>query len=308
MIVYKSRDWWEAIRHFHTTQTIRTLLGRVLLVGAYVTVVAVAEFQYLNFAFKVEREYFSFLGILLSLLLVFRTNTAYDRFYEGRILWGQLINHSRNLAVMLNAMLPEDDRNNRRYYAKVISNFAIALEGHLREGVAFDKLEAMSPDETQQLRDAEHVPLGLANLLQEGFEKLQREKVLIPVHLLTLKPHHQALLEIAGSCERIQKTPIPFSYSFFIKLFLTVFILLIPFVLLDSYGYFVVPMTMFGAYALLGVEMIGDEIEEPFGKEGNHLPLTQMSNVIRANVHDALGVRLPDYKKALADVPYSVVY
>ena len=308
MIVYKSRDWWEAIRHFHTTQTIRTLLGRVALVGAYVTVVAVAEFQYLNFAFKVEREYFSFLGILLSLLLVFRTNTAYDRFYEGRILWGQLINHSRNLAVMLNAMLPEDDRNNRRYYAKVISNFAIALEGHLREGVAFDKLEAMSPDETQQLRDAEHVPLGLANLLQEGFEKLQREKVLIPVHLLTLKPHHQALLEIAGSCERIQKTPIPFSDSFFIKLFLTVFILLIPFVLLDSYGYFVVPMTMFGAYALLGVEMIGDEIEQPFGKEGNHLPLTQMSNVIRANVHDALGVRLPDYKKALADVPYSVVY
>ncbi|MBC7923870.1 MAG: hypothetical protein H7Z75_22580 [Ferruginibacter sp.] len=308
MIVYKSRDWWEAIQHFHTTQTIRVLLVRVALIGTYVTVIAVAEFQYLNFGFKVEREYFSFLGILLSLLLVFRTNTAYDRFYEGRILWGQLVNNSRNLAVMLNGMLPEDDHDNRRYYAKVISNFAIALEGHLREGVAFDKLEAMGPGGREQLREADHVPLRLAALLQEGFERLQRENVLIPIHLLTLRPYHQALLDVAGACERIQKTPIPFSYSFFIKVFITVFILLIPFVLLDSYGYFVIPMTMFGAYALLGVEMIGDEIEDPFQKENNHLPLTQLSNAIRVNVHDALNVRLPDYKKALADVPYSVVY
>ncbi len=307
MILYKSRDWWTAIRHFHTTNTIKLLFGRVALVGLYVTIVAVAEFKYINLSFKVEREYFSFLGILLSLLLVFRTNTAYDRFYEGRILWGQLVNHSRNMAVLLNGILPKHDALNRLFYARLLSNFAIALEGHLREGVQFEKLEPVD-GLMKDLEQAEHIPGRIAALLHEGLEDLQRKQQLIPVHLLTLQPHQQALLDICGGCERIRKTPIPFSYSFFIKGFITIFILLIPFVLMDTYRYFVIPLTMFGAYALLGVEMIGDEIEDPFQKESNHLPLSQLSNSIRVNVHALLSVPLPGYKKALADIPYTVVH
>jgi putative membrane protein len=307
MIIYKSRDWWTAIRHFHTTHTIQLLFQRVALVGLYVTFLAVAEFQYINFSFQVEREYFSFLGILLSLLLVFRTNTAYDRFYEGRTLWGQLVNNCRNMAIMLNSILPKADMSNRLLYAKLLSNFAIALEGHLREGVQFEKLEPMD-GYTESVRQADHVPAMITAILQDRIEELQREQVLLPVHLLTLKPHHQALMDICGGCERIKKTPIPFSYSFFIKGFITVFILLIPFVLMDTYRYFVIPITMFGAYALLGVEMIGDEIEDPFQKESNHLPLSQISNSIRADVHTLLSIPLPDYKKAFADVPYTVVH
>ena len=113
---------------------------------------------------------------------------------------------------------------------------------------------------------------------------------------------------MAGSCERIKNTPIPFSYSYFIKGFITVFILTMPFNLLDTYQWLTVPITMFGAYALLGVEMIGDEIEDPFGKDSNDLPLTQMANRIRANVHEILGVVLEEDIRTLADVPYSVVF
>ena len=78
--------------------------------------------------------------------------------------------------------------------------------------------------------------------------------------------------------------------------------------LLDTYQYLTIPITMFGAYALLGVEMIGDEIEDPFGKDSNDLPLTQLSNRIRANVHEILGVDLHGDYRALADVPYSLVF
>ncbi len=307
MIIYKSADWLIAIKNFHKTRTIRVLLFRILLVGIYVTALAVAEFKFFHIGFKVEREFYQLLGILLSLLLVFRTNTAYDRFYEGRMAWGQLVNHCRNLAVMIHSMLPKEDTENRKFFARAISNFAIALEGHLREGVKLEKLERIEGF-SDELALVNHIPSWLSAALQERFEQLQRQQVLIPVHLLTLKPHHQALLDMAGVCERIQKTPIPFSYSFFIKFFITVFILLMPFVLLDSYGYFVIPITMFGSYALLGVEMIGDEIENPFGKESNHLPLTQLSNSIRANVHEILEIRLSHHKKSLAGAQYSVIH
>ena len=113
---------------------------------------------------------------------------------------------------------------------------------------------------------------------------------------------------MAGACERIKSTPIPFSYSYFIKGFISVFILIMPFNLLDTYQCLTVPITMFGTYALLGEEMIGDETEDLSGKDSNDLPLTLISTRIQANVHEILGVELHEDVKGLADVPYSVVF
>ncbi|MDB5270586.1 MAG: hypothetical protein JWP58_3626 [Hymenobacter sp.] len=308
MIVYKSTDWWEALRHLRASNIIRLLLKRVLFVGLYATIVTalVIRFERMNVA--VDKEFFSFLGILLSLLLAFRTNTAYDRFYEGRRLWGQLTNNCRNLAGLLHARLPADDYATRTYLARLLSNFPIALDGHLRSGVRFEKLEPVEPGFIDHLQAVRHVPSRLAGMLQEFYEQLLREELILPTHLITIQRHHEALLDVAGGCERIKNTPIPFSYSYFIKGFVTVFILTMPFNLLDTYVWLTVPITMFGAYALLGVEMIGDEIEDPFGKDSNDLPLTQMSNRIRANVHEILGVDLHEDIRGLADAPYSVVF
>ena len=308
MIVYKSSDWWEALRHLGSSGIIRQLLKRVLWVGLYATLATAGAVHYSHLAISVDKEFFSFLGILLSLLLAFRTNTAYDRFYEGRRLWGQLVNNCRNLAGLLHARLPADDLANRTYLAQLLSNFPIALDGHLRTGVKFHKLEEVEPGFGEQLQLAGHVPSRIAAQLQEFYERLLRQELILPVHLITLQRHHEALLDVAGGCERIKATPIPFSYSYFIKGFISVFILIMPFNLLDTYQYLTIPITMFGAYALLGVEMIGDEIEDPFGKDSNDLPLTQMSNRIRANVHEILGVELHEDAKALADTPYSVVF
>ncbi|MDO7846568.1 bestrophin family ion channel [Hymenobacter sp. M29] len=308
MIVYKSSDWWEALRHLRASGIIRLLLKRVLFVGLYATAVTalVTHFERLNV--PVDKEFFSFLGILLSLLLAFRTNTAYDRFYEGRRLWGHLTNNCRNLAGLLHARLPAHDHASRTYLARLLSNFPIALDGHLRKGVRFEKLEAVEPGFIEHLQTVRHVPSRLAAMLQEFYERLLREEVILPTHLITIQRHHEALLDVAGACERIKGTPIPFSYSYFIKGFVTVFILTMPFNLLDTYVWLTVPITMFGAYALLGVEMIGDEIEDPFGKDSNDLPLTQMSNRMRANVHEILGVELHQDVRKLADEPYSVVF
>lgn len=308
MIVYKSGDWWTALWQLHKTHIIQRLLWRVAGVGLYVAIVAAAQLEYFQLILKVEREYFSFLGILLSLLLVFRTNTAYDRYYEGRRQWGALIASSRNLAALLGAALPAEAAAHRVFYARMLSNFALALKGHLREDVNYDKLEAVDGVSSDDLRAADHLPTKLATLLQASYERLHDAGLLQPVHLLQLQPYHGTLQEVAGACERIRTTPIPFSYSFFIKGFITVFLILMPFVLLDTYGYITIPIVMIGAYALLGLELIGEEIEEPFGLESNDLPLTQLANRIRVSVHEALGVALPGYKKALADPPYTVVH
>ena len=308
MIVYKSTDWWEALRHLRSSKIIRLLLRRVLFVGLYAAAVTALVARFNQFNLVVDKEFFSFLGIMLSLLLAFRTNTAYDRFYEGRRLWGHLVNNCRNLASLLHARLPDHDQANRVYLAELLSNFPLALDGHLRKDIKFHKLAEVEPGHIEQLRQADHVPSRLATQLQQFYERLLRDDLILPQHLITIQRHHEALLDVAGACERIQSTPIPFSYSYFIKGFITVFILIMPFNLLDTYQLLTIPITMLGAYALLGVEMIGDEIEDPFGKDSNDLPLTQISNRIRANVHEILGLDLHEDIRGLADAPYSVVF
>ena len=308
MIVYKSTDWWEALRHLRASGIIRLLLKRVLLVGLYATAVTAIEVHYRHLDVTVDKEFFSFLGIMLSLLLAFRTNTAYDRFYEGRRLWGHLTNNCRNLAGLLHARLPAHAHTHRTYLAQLLSNFPLALDGHLRSSVKFHKLADVEPGFIEQLRHVGHVPSHIATRLQEFYERLLREELILPMHLLTIQRHHEALLDVAGSCERIKATPIPFSYSYFIKGFITVFILTMPFNLLDTYQYLTIPITMFGAYALLGVEMIGDEIENPFGKDSNDLSLTQMATRIRLDVHEILHVPVSKEEKGLANEQYSVVF
>ena len=177
----------------------------------------------------------------------------------------------------------------------------------MRGGVQFEQMEA-TPDIVERLRRAESVTATLIAVLQESIEQLRQVEIICDIHLLTIKPQLLGMMEVNGSCERIRSTPIPFSYSFFIKAFITIFIMVMPFVLLGTMRYYMIPVTMFGAYALLGLEMIGEEIENPFGLDSNDLPITQLANKIRVSVHDLLQVELTAEKRALASVPYSVIH
>ena len=137
---------------------------------------------------------------------------------------------------------------------------------------------------------------------------LKQQRIMSDGDLITIRHYHQSLLDTAGGCERIKKTPIPFSYSFFIKLFISMYLLLMPLVLVDTYGYFIIVATVLAAYALIGIEMIGDEIEEPFGLDCNDLPLNQIAQTIRQNVHELLGVTLPVSSRAKPDIVYMKVF
>ncbi|GAB4029055.1 bestrophin family protein [Spirosoma gilvum] len=290
VVIYQAKDWAGALKHFYTSYSIQILLQRVGYVSVYGLLLTLVDQHVVDVHLPFDGTLFSLLGITLSLLLVFRTNTAYDRYWEGRRQWGSLVNYSRNLAVLLDALLPDDAITNRTYFARSLSNFALALKGHLRSGVDFAELDEMGDDELQSLQQYAHVPSRIAALILRRTQMLRQDNIVNDADLITVRLYHQALLDITGACERIKKTPIPFSYSFFIKLFITAYVLLIPFVLVKSYGYFAIPATTLAAYALIGIEMIGDEIEEPFGLDCNDLPLNQIAHNIRRNMHEILGV------------------
>src|SRR5690606_29773539 len=130
MVYYNPKEWFIAIFRFHKSDTFRALFPLLIFMGIYSWGIVYLETEYLKLAANSNARNITvmhtLLGFAISMLLVFRTNTAYDRWWEGRKLWGNLVNNSRNLAIKLKAMLPENDLASRTFFRQVIPLYAVA--------------------------------------------------------------------------------------------------------------------------------------------------------------------------------------
>ncbi len=308
MILYKNKGILPSIWHFHTGPTAKALVRRLVVIAIYVSIVTVGEMHYVDLRFKdTPSSFLGAMGILLSLLLIFRTNTGYDRFYEGRQAWGVLVNNCRNLAIFFNAVLPEGDRESRAFFAKAISNFPFALKNHLRDIPGMQELDIVEEGERRELKNFDHRPAGVSNQLWVKTEILYRQGHISESQHINLNQYLTSLMDVCGICERIKSTPIPFSYMLFIKVFIILYVALLPFTIITAFGYMTIPAVIITSYVLVGLEMIGEEIEEPFGLERNDLPLSQLSRLIRVNVHDILQIQLPQVEKQAAKPGFTIM-
>jgi putative membrane protein len=228
------------------------------------------------------------LGFAISMLLVFRTNTAYDRWWEGRKQWGALTNNSRNLAIKLNSILPHEDEKNRSFFIQIIPRFAVELKNHLQSEITRLALDETPHPEIPDFDRRKHVPNQVASLIMNRLMLLHKQQQLTGEHLIILNPEASAFLDICGACERIKNTPIPYSYSGFIKKFIFFYIISLPVGYVFSLGYLVIPVVIFVFYVLASLELIAEEIEDPFGKDSNDLPMQRISENIQKNIAEIL--------------------
>lgn len=292
MIAYNPKDWFTFLFRVHKADTVRRLLPMIFAIAAYATLIAWLEIEYWQLSkdhvVKNLTVLHTLLGLVMSLLLVFRTNTAYDRWWEGRKLWGSLVNNSRNLAIQLDAILPENDLVNRKYFKKMIPMYAQVLKDHLRSEKIRLELDQDEHPELKKLDTEKHVPNQVASLIIRRVNRLFNEGKIKEVHLLNLKSELQSFTEICGACERIKNTPIPFSYSLFVKKFIFFYVMTLPFGFVLSMGYFVIPVAVFVFYVLASLELIGEEIEDPFGGDTNDLPVEKISANIKKHIAEIL--------------------
>jgi ion channel-forming bestrophin family protein len=311
MIEYSAnRDWLRDLRHLGTSWTIWRICRATLAVGVYAAALCTIIIRLDLEGHRSISGTFGLLGVILSLILAFRTNTAYDRWWEGRKQWGSLVSHSRNLAIVIDSTFLEEDRATRAAFARLIGNFALALSGHLRGKPEPEALIPPGPDEPAgpggEAARTDHLPASITREIVARIYAARRSGEIEGVDLVLLKPHTQALLDITGACERIRKTPIPFSYSVFIKIFIVSYVTILPIGLVPEYGYLAVPLTMLIVFALLGLELMAEEIEEPFGLDCNDLPTHALAAMIRSDVAELLGVAAVAVDRPAA--PYSKVF
>lgn len=291
MIVYESnKNWLRDITHLYRSWTMTKVMRAVIAIGIYTAVLSFIQMHLIKEVaeLRMNTGVFSLLGIVLSILLVFRTNTAYDRWWEGRKQWGALVNHCRNLAIMTVTTFPASAKAEKRKMAIYISNFCIALKEHLRQGTKLEELIHVSEDEIKEYQSKGHIPNHISVQIHRMVEHQHRDGHINGYELINFKPQLQALLDILGACERIKKTPIPFSYNVYLKIFITVYGLLLPLAMIPEFGYAAIPIVMFIFFAFVGVELMAEEIEDPFGLDCNDLPTGDIAHNIKNNVFEIL--------------------
>lgn len=287
MVQYDSKEYFRNLINFYRSYTLRRILMFVIIMGLISAgFVTAKKMLFPDWTLDFHIVIFSLLGIILSLLLVFRTNSAYDRWWEGRKQWGALVNHCRNLSIFLQGMLPVDDEKNRAFFAKHISNYCISLKEHLRKGTKLEELIHMSPEEVAEYKTKVHVPNFIASKIFGRIQNLYKSEVITGDDILNIKPQVQALTDILGACERIKKTPIPFSYNVYIKTILLVYCAALPIGLVQYCGWMTIPLVMFIFFAMMSVEMLAEEIEDPFGLDCNDLPTGTLAHTIKNNVYE----------------------
>lgn len=284
MIVYNPKSWISLVFSFRKSDTIRILFIPIISMAIFTTLIAYVEINYLKNTdyLKNLMTVYSLIGFVISMLLVFRTNTAYDRWWEGRKKWGELINHSRNLSLKLVAIITDKEELN--FYERMIPNFAFTMKTHLKNGIDNWQELSLTADELKILQSKEHVPAHIVKMLYGRVYELKKAGKITEIDFLALDENLNALLDICGACERIKRTPIPYSYSMFLKKFILMYVITIPIALVPILGYLSALIATFIFYILMSIEIIAEEIEDPFGDDDNDLPTDMMSNTIKRNV------------------------
>ncbi|MEG3934825.1 MULTISPECIES: bestrophin family ion channel [unclassified Microcoleus] len=271
---------------------IPSILPRVLLCGGFGVFISFLYFFNLPVSLPILSSIVP--SIVLGLLLVFRTNTAYERFWEGRRLWGTLNNNIRNLARQIWVAIEEKDPQDiieKKSALRLLVALAVAMKLHLRQESVNPELEPlMSPAQYQKLKSMNNPPLEVAFWIEDYMHE-QYERNCVDVYQLTgMNELLNSMIDVLGGCERILKTPIPLAYAIHLKQLLLLYSLALPFQMVKDLGWGTGPVVALISFTLFGIEEIGIEIENPFGRDANDLPLDNMCAAMQRNMDDLISL------------------
>lgn len=278
--------------HFFDIQgsMVREILGRVSLCVAWSILVVVlyeAGPEFFDHLAIAETAH-SFIGPALALLLVFRTNSSYDRWWEGRKQWGGIVNETRNLARQAEKWLSKDRPLANECIRWTVA-FAYSTMHRLRGTRSIGPARTGLPGEAVvAIEGLQHVPLGVARRLTTLLSDAHQRGLIDGMQLRSLDQNIQLLVDYLGACERIRSTPAPFGYVVHLRRALIIYCLTLPLALIQRFGWETIVATLIISYILFGVEELGVEIENPFEIGTNDLPLEAICATIDVNLAELL--------------------
>jgi ion channel-forming bestrophin family protein len=307
MIVRSKSNWWTMLFVWRGSMMKQTLPQ--LLIVAVLSVVAVwSEGSILKHKVPLNATPFTLVGVALALFLGFRNSSAYDRWWEGRKLWGALVNTMRTLARQVLTMTPNthpdthDDTRDKRAFLDMLVAFTYAMRDQLRGDTFARSAELLPPALAEEVDRARYKPFIILRAMGEWVSARYKEGAFGEITMTAIDRNLVELSNILGGCERIAATPVPFGYSVMIHRVVYFYCALLPFGLVDSIEWMTPAVTMVMAYSFIELDSLAAELEMPFNRDENDLALDAISLNIELSIREMSGEPLE--KKPLQPVAY----
>ena len=277
---YNPFSWLVSLLYLHHESVFVRLKYFLIFMVLYALIANLIDYKFdINKTSSQLGEFHLLFSFCLSIIIVFRINVAYNRWWEGRGLWGQLVNISRNLAIKMHSFV---DAQSSQQFLELLQYFPTLLKHHLRKEL----------NSAQQLMDKlgisyqadDHLPNLLIHYLQTETTNLRQADKLSFEQFMSLDKLISGLTDVLGGCEKIVNTPVPRGFSIFARFALLFYMLIFPFGWVDQFGIFIAPILIVLIYILLGLEMMAEEMEAPFATAHNCLPLDDLAQRIRLNI------------------------
>lgn len=285
MIVRPSPSLWQVMFSLKGS-IVNRIYRRIFAVGLLSALIVLMHQEAPGVLPTFDGAPFALLGIALSVFLAFRNSSCYDRWWEGRKLWGELVFSVRDL-IRQTHVLPDEDR---RVLLRLSIAFTQALVAHIRSGIGNKKVLPWLPEDiAREYTAANNSPDIIMQAMGGRLATLQRDKKISDIVYQMLDATIGKMSHVQASCERIKSTPLPFSYSLLLHRTAYTFCFLLPLGFADTLGWVTPFASAFAAYTFFGLDALGDELEMPFGHRLNALPIEALATTIEIGLRGALG-------------------
>lgn len=254
------------------------ILFRLLLLLLISVLVVYCRGSFFNYKIQLNPGPFTLFGIALAIFFGFRNNVSYERFWEGRKLWGSLLNTTRSLTRQVQVLTGSKEGNQ---FVDLMISFTYALKHQLRHTDATADISRISGSALAiQLKSSIYKPAMLVREMGSWIRELKLQGKLDSIQVASLDQNLNELSNILGGCERIASTPIPYTYKVLLHRTVYIYCFLLPFGFVDSLGWMMPIIVVFIAYTFVALEAVADELEDPFGLEPNDLALNSLCSMI----------------------------
>lgn len=299
MIIRQKPNWFRMLFVWRGS-VLPKLLPRLTILFLFTSIIVYAKPYLDRYHGDLSTNIYTLFGIALAIFLGFRNTVSYDRFWEGRKLWGALLNDTRSLAQQVHNFIPSDEKHTSEkiIFMKQMAGMVYALNHQLRYTDAMPEMRKMlSPELAGKLEDTEYKPVIIMRELGAQINQWRVRGTIDTILQATMDRNLANFSDVIGGCERIANTPIPFSYDVLLHRTIYIYCFLLPLGFVDSLGWFAPFIITFVAYTFTALEAIADELEDPFGYMPNDLALDALSANIERSISEIEGVHIEKTKQ-----------
>lgn len=297
-MIVRQRTHWLKMLFIWKGSVLKKIIAQLFIITIFSVAVYYFNGKIYDYKVKLNPTVFTLIGLALAIFMGFCNTASYDRFWEGRKLWGLLVIETRSLTRQILSFIPNVDKEEKQEIVKLISAFCWSLNYQLRDKTETKPIQhLLSEEQFRQIQGKKFIPNIILGFISDWLNEQNKKGNIDTIVLTSMNHQLNQFSNISGGCERIYNTPLPFAYSVLLHRTVYLYCFWLPFGLLDSLDWMMPLIVLLISYTFIALDAIIQEIGEPFGEEENDLALNSICRTIEFSIFEQAEIPQGELKK-----------